>query len=168
MTVPLHSVTERDRSILIGPAGARPANASAARTMARGRVSPDAPHFRISSRDAHAGSLQTTTARSPFERGTRAVPAVLFPSEAGEVRLLNGDMVTPEEFDAPMKRIDARLKALSQGQALLTAQLAGIEGRPDRIESVPERWLIVGMALVVVLIIAEVGTPFLEALVVPR
>jgi hypothetical protein len=47
----------------------------------------------------------------------------------------------------------------------LGTQLAGIEGRLDRIESVPERWLTVGVALVVVLILAQVGTPFLEAVI---
>jgi hypothetical protein len=33
----------------------------------------------------------------------------------------------------------------------------------ERIEGVPKRWLIIGVALIVVLIIAQVGTPFLNA-----
>ena len=57
-------------------------------------------------------------------------------------RLLNGDRVTPSAFGACMGRIDERL---------------------ERIEGVPERWLIVGVALIVVLIVAQVGTPFLNA-----
>ena len=86
---------------------------------------------------------------------------MLYPSEAPKVRLLNGDMVTPSAFGACMGKIDERLDVMG-------AQLVGIEGRLDRIEQVPQRWLIVGVALVVVLIIAQVGTPFLEALVVAR
>jgi hypothetical protein len=70
-------------------------------------------------------------------------------------------MVTPGAFAACMGRIDARLGRLD-------TRLEGIEGRLGRIEGVPQRWLIVGVALVVVLIIAQVGTPFLEALVVAR
>ena len=94
------------------------------------------------------------------DRGREAL-AVLFPSEAGKVRLLNDDMVTPGAFAACMRRIDERLDALA-------VQLRGIEGRLDRIEGMPRLWLIVGVALVVVLILAQVGTPFLEALVVAR
>ena len=48
-----------------------------------------------------------------------------------------------------MGKIDERLEAMSQGMALLTAQLVGIEERLDRIEAVPQRWLIVGVVLVV-------------------
>jgi hypothetical protein len=66
------------------------------------------------------------------DRGREAL-AVLFPSEAGKVRLLNGDMVTPSAFGACIGRIDERLE--------------GIEGRLDRIERVPERWLVVGVAV---------------------
>ena len=97
-----------------------------------------------------------------MDRGREAL-AVLYPSEAPKVRLLNGDMVTPAAFGACMGKIDERLEAMAQGMALLTAQLAGIEARLDKIESVPERWLIVGVVLIVVLIVAQVGTPFLEA-----
>jgi hypothetical protein len=89
------------------------------------------------------------------DRGREAL-AVLFPSEAGKVRLLNGDMVTPSAFGDCMERIDERLDAMG-------AQLVGIEERLDRIEAVPQRWLIVGVVLVAVLIIAQVGTPFLNA-----
>ena len=93
---------------------------------------------------------------------------MLYPSEAPKVRLINGDMVTPGAFDACMGRIDERLAAMSQGMALLTAQLAGIEARLDRIEAVPQRWLIVGVALVVLLIAVQVGTPFLNATLLAR
>jgi hypothetical protein len=48
--------------------------------------------------------------------------AVLFPSEAGKVRLLNGDMVTPAAFGACMGKIDERLDRMG-------AQLVGIEER---------------------------------------
>jgi hypothetical protein len=89
------------------------------------------------------------------DRGREAL-AVLYPSEAPKVRLINGDMVTPGAFDACMGRIDERLGALG-------AQLAGIEERLDRIEAVPQRWLIVGVVLVALLIAAQVGTPFLNA-----
>ena len=40
------------------------------------------------------------------DRGCEAL-AVLFPTEAGKVRLLNGDMVTPSAFGACMGKIDA-------------------------------------------------------------
>ena len=72
-------------------------------------------------------------------------------------------MVTPGMFDACMGRIDERLEAMSQGMALLTGQLAGIEKRLDRIEALPQRWLIVGVVLVALQIAAQVGTPFLNA-----
>ena len=42
------------------------------------------------------------------DRGREAL-AVLFPTEAGKVRLINGDMVTPSAFGACMGKIDARL-----------------------------------------------------------
>ena len=57
---------------------------------------------------------------------------------------------------ACMGTIDERLDRMG-------AQLAGIEQRLDRIEGVPERWLIVGVVLVALLIVAQVGTPFLNA-----
>jgi len=101
------------------------------------------------------------------DRGREAL-AVLYPSEAPKVRLINGDMVTPGMFDACMGRIDERLEAMSQGMALLTGQLAGIEKRLDRIEALPQRWLIIGVVLVALLIAAQVGTPFLNAALNPR
>ncbi len=82
--------------------------------------------------------------------------AVLYPSEAPKVRLINGDMVTPSAFGACMGRIDERLEQLG-------IEVGGINRRLDRIEGVPERWLVIGVALIVVLIIAQVGTPFLNA-----
>ena len=54
----------------------------------------------------------------------REALAVLFASEAGKVRLLNGDMVTPSAFGACMGRIDERLDAVA-------AELAGINQRLD-------------------------------------
>jgi hypothetical protein len=84
------------------------------------------------------------------DRGREAL-AVLFPSKAGKVRLLNGDMVTPAAFGACIGKIDARLDAMG-------AQLVGIKARLDRIEAAPQRWLIV----------AQVATPFLNAALIPR
>jgi hypothetical protein len=55
-----------------------------------------------------------------------------------------------------MGRIVARLTELG-------AQLVGIEERLDRIGGVPERWLVVEVVLVALLIVAQVGTPFLNA-----
>ena len=92
------------------------------------------------------------------DRGREAL-AVLFPSEAGKVRLINGDMVTPSAFGACMGKIDERLDAMG-------VQLVGIEERLERIEAVPQRWLVVGVLLVVLLIVAQVGTPFLNAAVI--
>jgi len=94
------------------------------------------------------------------DRGCEAL-AVLFPSEAGKVRLLNGDMVTPAALGACMERIDARLDQMG-------AELVGINQRLDRMDAYPRRWLYVGLLLGVLLIVAQVGTPFLEALVVAR
>ena len=51
----------------------------------------------------------------------------------------------------------------AQGMALLTAQLVGIEERLDRMDAYPRRWLYVGLLLGVLLIVAQVGTPFLNA-----
>ena len=81
---------------------------------------------------------------------------MLFPSAAGKVRLLNGDMVTPSAFGDCMGRIDERLDRMG-------AQLAGIEERLDRMDAYPRRWLYVGLLLVVLLLVAQVGTPFLNA-----
>ena len=94
------------------------------------------------------------------DRGREAL-AVLYPSEAPKVRLINGDMVTPSAFGACMGKIDARLDRMG-------VQLVGINQRLDRIEAVPERWMVVGVALVVVLIVAQVGTPFLNAAMIQR
>jgi hypothetical protein len=94
------------------------------------------------------------------DRGREAL-AVLYPSEAPKVRLINGDMVTPSAFGACMGKIDERLDRMG-------VQLAGIEARLDRIEAAPQRWLIVGVVLVALLIVAQVGTPFLNAALNPR
>ena len=60
-----------------------------------------------------------------------------------------------------MGKIDERLDRMG-------VQLAGIEARLDRIEAAPQRWLIVGMVLVALLIVAQVGTPFLNAALMGR
>ena len=108
------------------------------------------------------------------DRGREAL-AVLYPSEAPKVRLINGDMVTPGAFGACMGKIDERLDRMSQGlallsqsSALLTAQLVGIEERLDRMDKYPRRWLYVGLLLGVLLIVAQVGTPFLNAALLAR
>ena len=85
----------------------------------------------------------------------REALAVLFPSEAGKVRLLNGDMVTPSAFGACMGKTDERLDQMG-------AELVGINQRLDRMDADPRRWLYVG-PLGVLLIVAQVGTPFLNA-----
>jgi hypothetical protein len=85
----------------------------------------------------------------------------LFPTEAGNVRLHNGDMVMSGEFDVYMGRIDALLTDLH-------AQLAGINRRLDRMDAYPRRWLYVGLLLGVLLIVAQVGTPFLNAALLAR
>ena len=82
--------------------------------------------------------------------------------EAGKVRLLNGDMVTPAAFGACIGKIDERLDGVSQSMALLTAEVTGINQRLDRMDAYPRRWLYVGLLLGVLLIVAQVGTPFLE------
>jgi hypothetical protein len=96
------------------------------------------------------------------DRGREAL-AVLYPAEAGKVRLLNGDMVTPSAFGACMGKIDARLDQL-------VGDVAGINQRLDRMDAYPRRWLYVGLLLGVLLIVAQVGTPFLNAALirVPR
>ena len=64
----------------------------------------------------------------------REALAMLFPTEAGKVRLGNGDMVTPSAFGAWMGKIDARMDAMG-------AQLAEINQRLDRMDAYPRRWL---------------------------
>ena len=86
---------------------------------------------------------------------------MLFPSEAGKVWLLNGDMVTPSAFGACIGKIDERLDAMG-------AQLVGIEERLDRMDKYPRRWLYVGLLLGVLPIVAQVGTPFLNAALISR
>jgi hypothetical protein len=94
------------------------------------------------------------------DRGREAL-AVLYPSEAPKVRLINGDMVTPSAFGACMGKIDERLDRMG-------AQLVGIEERLDRMDKHPRRWLYVGLLLGVLLIVAQVGTPFLNAALLAR
>ena len=53
-----------------------------------------------------------------------------------------------------MGKIDERLDAMG-------AQLVGINQRLDRMDAYPRRWLYVGLLLGVLLIVAQVGTPFL-------
>ena len=72
------------------------------------------------------------------------------------MRLLNGDMVTPSALGVCMEKIDARLDRMG-------LQLVGIEERLDRMDTYPRRWLYVGLLLGVLLIVAQVGTPFLNA-----
>ena len=62
---------------------------------------------------------------------------MLYPGEAPKVRLINGDMVTPAAFGACMGKIDERLDRMGRS-------LVGIEERVDRIEGVPQRWLMSG------------------------
>ena len=93
------------------------------------------------------------------DRGREAL-AVLFPTEAGKVRLLNGDMVTPSAFGACMGKIDARLDQLG-------GDVAGINQRLDRMDQYPRRWLYVGLLLGLLLIAAQLGTPFLNAAMIP-
>jgi len=46
--------------------------------------------------------------------------------------------------------------------------LAGIGVRLDRIEAAPQRWLIVGVVWVALLIAVQVGTSFLNAALLAR
>jgi hypothetical protein len=94
------------------------------------------------------------------DRGREAL-AVRFPSEAPKVRLINGDMVTPSAFGACIGKIDARLDAMG-------TQLVGINQRLDRMDAYSRRWLYVGLLLGVLLIVAQVGTPFLNAALIHR
>ena len=66
------------------------------------------------------------------DRGREAL-AVLYPSEASKVCLINGDMVTPSAFGACIGKIDERLDVMG-------VQLVGINQRLDRIEAFPQRW----------------------------
>ena len=54
------------------------------------------------------------------------------------------------------------------GWIAMGAQLVGIEERLDRMDAYPRRWLYVGLLLGVLLIVAQVGTPFLNAALIPR
>jgi hypothetical protein len=95
------------------------------------------------------------------DRGREAL-AVLFPSEAGKVRLVNGDMVTPSAFGACIEKIDARLDQMG-------VELAGINQRLDRMDAYPRHWLYVGLLLLgVLLIVALVGMPLLNAALTHR
>ena len=49
-----------------------------------------------------------------------------------------------------------------------SATLAGINQRLDRMDKYPRRWLYVGLLLGVLLIVAQVGTPFLNAALLTR
>jgi hypothetical protein len=52
--------------------------------------------------------------------------------------------------------------------ALLTAQLAGIEKRLDRIEALPRLWLLALLVVGLALLVAQIGTPFLSAALISR
>ena len=62
----------------------------------------------------------------------------------------------PAAFGAGVTKIDGRPDRMG-------AQLVGIEERLDRMDKYPRRWLYVGLLLGVLLIVAQVGTPFLNA-----
>ena len=94
------------------------------------------------------------------ERGRESL-AVLFPSEAGKVRLINGDMVTPTKFSACMDEVRETLAGVE-------GRLGKIEERLARIEGLPQRWAVVMVVLAVALLIAQVGTPFLNAALMGR
>jgi hypothetical protein len=94
------------------------------------------------------------------DRGREAL-AVLYPSEAPKVRLINGDMVTPAKFTACMGEVRETLAGVE-------GRLGKIEERLARIEGLPQRWAVVIVVLVVALLIAQVGTPFLNAALMGR
>jgi hypothetical protein len=89
------------------------------------------------------------------ERGRESL-AVLYPSEAPKVRLINGDMVTPTKFSACMAEVRETLAGVE-------GRLGRIEERLARNEEIPRRWAVVAVVLAVALLIAQVGTPFLNA-----
>lgn len=89
------------------------------------------------------------------DRGRESL-AVLYPSEASKVRLIDGDMITPARFGVVMEDVRGRLVTMD-------ARLLGIESRLTRIEGVPRGWLVVGFILVVALFFAQIGAPFLNA-----
>ena len=113
------------------------------------------PNRGTGARSASSITPERQDAGQALDRGREAL-AVLYPTEAGKVRLLNGDMVTPSAFGACIGKIDERLDAVG-------AQLVGINQRLDRMEAYPRRWLYVGLLLGVLLIVAQLGTPFLNA-----
>ena len=90
-----------------------------------------------------------------------AALAVLFPSEAGKVRLLNGVKVTPTKFSECMDEVRETLAGVE-------GRLGKIEERLARIERLPQRWAVVMVVLAVALLIAQVGTPFLNAALMAR
>jgi len=98
-------------------------------------------------------------------RGREALE-VLYPGEALKVRLINGDMVTPLAFLAAMRDVDARLMGMDakaeQHDVYVAGQLGQINLRLNQIEGVPRRWFGAGVVLVVILIFAQLGTPFLQ------
>ncbi len=87
--------------------------------------------------------------------------AVLYPMEAPKVRLINGDTVTPTKFTACLDEVRETLAGVE-------GRLGKIEERLARIEGLPQRWLVVGVVLVALLIVARVGTPFLNAALIHR
>jgi hypothetical protein len=97
-----------------------------------------------------SGDIHAAVARA------RESLAVLYPSEARKVRIINGDMVTPTAFNTGMVEVRDAL-------ASIDTRMTGIETRLERIEAVPERWLVIGIVLAIVLIIAQIATPFIAS-----
>ena len=90
------------------------------------------------------------------DRGREAL-AVLYPTEAGKVRLINGDMVTPSAFGACMGKIDERLD--QHGCRSWSGSVSGWIGwTPIRGAGCTS-----GCCWACLLIVAQVGTPFLNA-----
>ena len=86
---------------------------------------------------------------------------MLYPSETPKVRLINGDMVTPTKFTACMGEVRETLAGVE-------GRLGKIEERLARNEGIPRRWAVVAVVLAVALLIAQVGTPFLNAALIHR
>jgi hypothetical protein len=102
-----------------------------------------------------SGGRRKEDVLTALERGRQTL-TVLYPGEARKVRLINGDMVSPSAFTTSMSEVREALESVD-------SRLGGIEGRLTRIEAVPERWLVIGMTLAIILIIAQVATPFIAS-----
>lgn len=134
------------------------------------------------------GGRRSADITAAVARGKESL-MTLYPDEARKVRLINGDMITPSRFAAQIGAVDDQLASvvkkleqtnaeqarilaehnvkiaaqLDTAQQVTNTKLDAIVQRLDVIEALPHRTVTIGLVLLFLLVLAQIGTPFLQA-----